>query len=376
MKPSYHAARFQLPKLRSHVSSSPSYFPQLDGLRAICILFTVVNHIAGHPAYLNGSVGVDVFFALSGFLITNLLLADVREHGRPCLKCFYIRRLFRIVPLYYIVFALYVAAALVLHTLGQGADVYEQMLRAWPSVLSFMSEYRPPEADTFFGHAWTLGIEEKYYLLWPLLFVGLQSLRRSWQLALLSAAFCGEVLLLPNLEMRGYGGLTIGSLIAILARDEALSARIFSSAGLYASLMLGAYLLVLISGDGRSNILMAVTAALLIASIVRRDGVVTRVLSWHPLVAAGKLTYGIYLIHVLVANIVAAGLAALQVEASWIVAFVITYVLSVAAAAVLKVVIEDPMIAAGRRLSARFADHARSNPPVPAVAAAQRKTLA
>lgn len=347
------------------MSPSASYYPQLDGLRAVCILFTVVNHSEGHPAYLDGSVGVDVFFALSGFLITNLLLADVRDHGRPCLKCFYIRRLFRIVPLYYTVFALYVAAAFGLHATGQGGDVYQQMQLAWPSVLAFMSEYRPAAAPTFFGHAWTLGIEEKYYLLWPLLFIGLQSLRRSWQLALLSAAFCAEVLLLPDLEMRGYGGLTVGSLIAILARDETLSARIFSSAGAYAMLMLGAYLIVLTWGGGRANILMAISSALLIASIVRREGIVSRVLSWNPLAAVGKLTYGVYLIHVLVANAVAVGLAAVHVATPWIVTFLITYFVSVGAAVVLKVIIEDPLIAVGRRLSARFADRARRASAVP-----------
>jgi peptidoglycan/LPS O-acetylase OafA/YrhL len=353
------------------MSSSTSYYPQLDGLRALCILFTVVNHSEGHPAFLDGSVGVDVFFALSGFLITNLLIADVRDHGRPCLKCFYIRRLFRIVPLYYTVFALYVAAAFALHAVGQGGDVYQQMQLVWPHVLAFMSEYRPPEAPTFFGHAWTLGIEEKYYLLWPLLFVGLQSLRRSWQIALLSVVFCLEVLLLPELEMRGYGGLTIGSLIAILAKDEQLSARVFSSAGGYALLMLGAYLAVLRWGGGRASLLMAITSGLMIASIVRREGVVSRVLSWNPLAAVGKLTYGIYLIHVLVANAVAAGLAALHVEMAWIVKFAVIYLLSVAAAAVLKVSIEDPMIAVGRRISKRFADRARRSSTVPAAVAAE-----
>lgn len=349
------------------MSASAPYFRQLDGLRAICILFTVVNHVDRRPDYLNGSVGVDVFFALSGFLITNLLLGEARSGGRPCLQCFYIRRLFRIVPLYYIVFALYVGSALVLHSAGRGADFYSSMQHAWPSVVTFMSEYRPPQAGTFFGHAWTLGIEEKYYLLWPLLFIGLQSLRYSLQVTLLVAAFCAEFLLLPHLEMRGYGGLTIGSLVAIVANNNSsLAAKLFSAPGGWALSMLAAYVVVVVSGDGRFNILMSATAALTIASVVRHEGgVVGRVLSWKPLAAAGKLTYGVYLIHVLVANAVATALSAMEIQYSWLLAFALTYAFSLGAAIVLKIAIEDPMIALGRRFAVRFAVGGRS--PLPAI---------
>lgn len=369
MKPSYDrtGCSSQGFEATPSVSASAPYFRQLDGLRAICILFTVVNHVDRHPDYLNGSVGVDVFFALSGFLITNLLLGEARSDGRPCLQCFYIRRLFRIVPLYYIVFALYVGAAFVLHGAGRGADIYSSMQNAWPSVVTFMSEYRPAEAGTFFGHAWTLGIEEKYYLLWPLLFIGLRSLRYSLQVTLLVAAFCAELLLLSHLEMRGYGGLTIGSLVAIVANNNSsLIAKLCSAPGAWALAMLAAYIAVVVSGDARFNILMSTTAALMIASVVRHEsGVVARVLSWKPLAAAGKLTYGVYLIHVLVANAVATALTAMDVRYSWLLAFVLTYALSLAAAVGLKVAIEDPMIALGRRFATRFAAVRRS--PVPAI---------
>lgn len=352
------------------MSGSVPYFRQLDGLRAICILFTVMNHVEGHPGYLDGSVGVDVFFALSGFLITNLLLADMRQDGRPCLKCFYVRRLFRIVPLYYVVFGLYVAAAHALHAIGQAEDVFAQMQHAWPSVLAFMSEYRPAEAGTFFGHAWTLGIEEKYYLLWPLLFIGLVSLPRRWQIGLLAAVLCAEVSLLPTLEMRGYAGLTIGSLVAIMAHEEStLTKRLFGSPALYAAAMFVAYLAVIATDGGRMNILMSLTAAMMIASVVRHQGAVSRILSWRPLAAAGKLTYGVYLIHVLVVNAVQAALQAAGVPSSWIIVFVLAYGLSLLAAAVLKLTIEDPMIAVGRRLSTRWAKAAR---PELAGAAADR----
>jgi len=74
------------------------YYDALDGLRTICIIFTVIDHTAGNPG-INGTVGVDVFFALSGYLITTLLLRERDKTGQVCLPCFYIRRFFRIVPL-------------------------------------------------------------------------------------------------------------------------------------------------------------------------------------------------------------------------------------------------------------------------------------
>lgn len=332
------------------------YVPELDGLRAICVLFTVLNHIGPHPAVLNGTVGVDVFFALSGFLITTLLIRDSRTPEGVSLRAFYIRRFFRIVPLYYGVFALYVAAAVVLHSTGLQDDPYQQMTRSWAYVLGFMSEYRPDSAATFFGHAWTLGIEEKYYLAWPVLFLALQPLAHSKRLLVLFALWVAQIAFFPDQELRGYGGLTVGSALAMIVaqpHSRMAAAIIRTPAWIYALALGGTYVITLFTHDAKAHLLLATAAGLLIASMVSRDSQIARALRWKPLVFSGQHTYAIYLIHVLVANAVVFGLGAAKLAPGWFAIFALTWLLSLAAATVLKRAVEDPLIALGRSLAAR-----------------------
>ena len=85
-----------------------SYFPALDGVRAVCILLVMFNHVhEPMPLWVQGRIGVDIFFVLSGFLITTLLLRERERHGNVSLKGFYTRRFFRIVPVYALVVVIY-----------------------------------------------------------------------------------------------------------------------------------------------------------------------------------------------------------------------------------------------------------------------------
>jgi peptidoglycan/LPS O-acetylase OafA/YrhL len=120
---------------------------------------------------VNGTVGVDVFFALSGWLITWLLLEEMRSAGAIDLKAFYIRRFFRIVPLYYFTIVVYAAAAALFFLATASSAKIQELREAIAYLLTFNSEYRSSEAGTVFGHAWTLGIEEKFYVVWPALIV-------------------------------------------------------------------------------------------------------------------------------------------------------------------------------------------------------------
>ena len=155
-----------------HISYSSfeaaKYFPALDGLRAICVLMVMFSHIPGgvaRPPWMYGFLGVDVFFVLSGFLITTLLIRERARTGRVSLTGFYTRRFFRIVPVYLFTVLLYFTAVHVMRDPVKTA----QFKAALPWLLGFMQEYRPAAAGNVLGHAWTLGIEEKFYLLWPIL---------------------------------------------------------------------------------------------------------------------------------------------------------------------------------------------------------------
>ena len=150
------------------------YLPTLDGWRGIAVLGVILYHgreqfpganplltrLAAH-CYL----GVDVFFAISGFLICGLLLREYEETGDISLRRFYIRRFFRILPPYYVSLAAICAAAAFFALPLNFADV--------PSCLLFYRNYRPLGIDEYGGfytaHYWTLAIEEHFYLLWPML---------------------------------------------------------------------------------------------------------------------------------------------------------------------------------------------------------------
>ena len=154
-------------------------YPSLNGLRAISILFVLFQHLsvkynvfeeAYHYKFLlpivnfirDGNLGVNVFFVISGFLITSLLLAEKKNHQTISLKNFYIRRTLRIFPAYYF----YLIVLLVL----QLASVIHIGSSAWLTAIIY-TKYFNWEQDWFTGHAWSLSIEEHFYLCWPLLFL-------------------------------------------------------------------------------------------------------------------------------------------------------------------------------------------------------------
>lgn len=161
------------------MSNKPIYFPGLNGLRAIAALAVVISHTTmalndfnldstifgaledGRPKGINlASYGVSVFFVLSVFLITYLLLAEKKVQEID-IKKFYLRRLLRIWPLYYLYF---IIALLVLYYLGQELKLNTLLLYI------FFAANVPYIVDTkllFLDHYWSLGVEEQFYLFWP-----------------------------------------------------------------------------------------------------------------------------------------------------------------------------------------------------------------
>lgn len=338
----------------------PAYRPALDGVRAFCILFTVAEHLPGKPAYINGSVGVDVFFALSGWLITYLLLAEQKKHARINLVSFYVRRFFRIVPLYVLtIFLYFLAATLLARKTGSPLEL-ENFGYGFPYFISFNGEYMNHVAGLMFGHSWTLGIEEKFYILWP---CALFFLFRGYAVAPL-VLLAGIVLLVApahstELLIRGYVGLGFGAALAwLVMRDGRLGEgvewgriSVIASGGLIAA-YLGA---VLVSTSVFWNLSISFFGAFLIAGLWLgpKETRLSRVLSLRPIAAAGRLTYAVYLTHVLVLNAVAMALSVAGISLPWAVAFVVCYLCALAVGLVLNRLIEAPLIEVGRRLASR-----------------------
>lgn len=157
---------------------SSSRIPSLDGIRAIAVAFVCLSHLIGGPtAPLDvGTVGVRAFFVLSGFLITTLLLSEYDRRGTINLPRFYFRRAIRIFPAYYT----YLAVIALAGSLGVIALRRNDLLYG----LTYTVNYFMPQSSAFVQHAWSLAVEEQFYLLWPAVLV-LAGRRRGLQLALL-----------------------------------------------------------------------------------------------------------------------------------------------------------------------------------------------
>ena len=327
------------------------YFAALDGVRAYCILLVIYNHLKlgrYSTSWVNGHLGVDIFFILSGFLITTLLTREQMFREQIDLAAFYWRRFFRIVPVYVVVLCLYVA---VTHLHGQH-EKWVELRAGLPWFVTFMNEYvREPGAGTVFTHTWSLGVEEKFYLVWPMLgFVLARTLRvRLWVLLVLFAGAAVPPLLGHSYLARAYVGLLMGCGMGMAlagpfaTRITAFYARI--PAWAVVGLFLLGFLLEHISKD--LFFFFSLFAALFLAHLVLRESWLGRVLEWGPLRWIGRRSYGMYLVHVLCLNVVEARVQATSVSRALIL-FVGGVALTVVVAEVLYRVVEAPVRAWGR----------------------------
>jgi peptidoglycan/LPS O-acetylase OafA/YrhL len=140
------------------------HIPELDGIRAISILFVVLLH-ASYGRLSGGFLGVDIFFVLSGYLITTLLRREYAATGRIDLKNFYMRRFLRIVPA--LVVCVLIAALLWPIAEGQSGPPLNILL----AVLFFYANFLDANQLKLLGHTWSLAVEEQFYLWWPLAFL-------------------------------------------------------------------------------------------------------------------------------------------------------------------------------------------------------------
>jgi peptidoglycan/LPS O-acetylase OafA/YrhL len=368
------------------------YLPELDGLRAISVLLVVSVHLHDFEAvwkWLAGWQGVTVFFVLSGYLITTLSLREEGERGAVSLGAFYVRRSLRIFPLYFLTLAAY---CVLIFGLGLNPEKRFLLSGAMPYYLLYFQEvpffYGLPGESGVIQHAnipfyqsWSLGIEEKFYLVWPVLaFVlwrGRSFLRLEGSAALvLLFALVPPLFTLAGLEPAAavvypYYPILAGCLMAVLLHDKSWYERLkfFGTRGwtvvtlaLFVALHLARPR---IAGDSRTLAYLCDTAytvavTAFLASVLLGGGRVQKALRWQPLVAVGKLSYAIYLVHILCLNVAQrvfpphTGRVAVSIGA-----YVLTCVFAIAVAKLLAAVVEKPCIEIGRRWSKRILEENR-----------------
>jgi peptidoglycan/LPS O-acetylase OafA/YrhL len=286
----------------------------LDGLRAVAVLLVVISH-AGFLR--SGTLGVDLFFVLSGFLITSLLLEEHAVNGSISLSGFYIRRAFRLFPALWLLLGTYVTVGFASGRIGSPDHVVGAAAVALGYVQNFFLAGSSGVPAHYLWHLWSLAEEEQFYLLWPLvlgLFLSrsVSARRISLVLALmllavnidrdvLFAAGAGSPRIWFGLDTHA-DGLILGCLAALgCARGRSVSGRVAAVAA-GAAIVLVAITSVTKPSDG---VLLVVTSPLFPAACALmiwhawQNGTnkTWRVLSIAPLVYIGQISYGIYLWH-------------------------------------------------------------------------------
>ena len=311
-----------------------TYLPALDGVRAVAVVGVLAFH-GGLSWAGGGFLGVDVFFVLSGYLITSLLLAERARTGRIALGEFWKRRAARLLPaLLLVVAAVLLGARALLPAEDQGrvrGDGVAALLYVanWRMTWGGDDYFAQTAAPSPLQHTWSLGIEEQFYLVWPLVVVllvaggGALALRRSGLWRLLFVCVAGVVVstaLLAALHSaadpaRAYYGtdtrgaaLMVGAGLAVLLalRGDRPVSRTLRRATVALAVVATAWLgWVGVGADGgdrwlyRGGLLsVALAVAVVLAHVVLvPDGWAAYLLSRRPLVLLGRISYGVYLWH-------------------------------------------------------------------------------
>lgn len=289
--------------------SAVSYNPALDGVRGVAILIVVLFH-ARVPGFHAGFFGVDVFFVLSGFLITLILIREHEETGTIRWGRFVLRRIFRLGP---------ALAAMCVGMLVMSIWFWPSAVSPWREVLFVMfylsditvSVLREPMA---LSHTWSLSVEEHFYLVWPLVILFCLSRGRwaflvvipvlyvvatAWRIQLLDYGFSWREVYF-RLDAR-LGGLMFGALIATLFTCGLLEKVMKYQIWIVVTPSL---LMVMYAGGWQVDdsltygiSIVEIFAGTLVLAALNAGGVLYRALSVPALCFLGKVSYGLYLWH-------------------------------------------------------------------------------
>ncbi len=297
------------------------YRAELDGVRGLSILMVLGLHFT--PWMIPGGYfGVEVFFVLSGFLITSLLLQEFERTKSVSLKSFYLRRALRLGPALVFYLLMLGGYAFVFLQREHATEIYAGILWTLSYVSNWVIALRPEYPIGIMAITWSLAVEEQFYLLWPLILLLLlhNKLRRHWILLLLVLAIIGIALyrnwlwhagasfhrLYYATDTRADGlllGCLVGCLIAWdLVPKSRMMALAFKVLALASTALLGYFVFTIKSSNsilfrGAFSLASLAIAITLLVLVVWAGSFANIILRFPPLVWIGRVSYGLYLWH-------------------------------------------------------------------------------
>lgn len=306
----------------------PAHIPALDGIRGTAILLVMVHHFVGAHEKSDwfarkligfaegGWSGVDLFFCLSGFLITGILI-DFKNIRRP-LWTFYMRRALRIFPLYYVtLFVLFILIPALVPLSPEYANYVSHQWWHWVYLPNVLILYKLPYATLATSHFWSLAVEEQFYMIWPfvVLFTRLENLKRIC-LGLFGVAFLFRVTCFAFewghtpayvLPIARFDSLVAGAFVAIIVRDMSMVAR-YASVGktvFFIAISVFVAIVLIQGGFRRSPVMMTLgfSSLALVYSIgigaaaINAFPAMTRIFENKFLRFFGKYSYAMYVFH-------------------------------------------------------------------------------
>lgn len=350
--------------------------PELTGLRAPLSVTVLIAH--NTPSWNRGEwTALSIWFGLSGFLITAILLEEQQTTGRLGLTRFYLRRALRLLPALVVM----VVAVVIYGSVTHGFDFRQRFVDDPLSTLFFTMDYRealgflPPQS--FFAHCWSLAVEEQFYLLWAVLLIVMAKATRRSTRSVLVAALVGIALSTADRFLLWHGptvqsytafdaradALLFGCILGVICVDgrlNDLSAGAHRALGALAAAGLVTWLFFTIvpfaGGDGTWIATVTEVAAFLMLSFVvaAPSSWTARLLARRPLVHIGTITYGLYIWHYPVYQV----LGPSTVSSSPWVLFVVRVITTATIAELSWNLVERPCfkLRKSRRLTARIPD--------------------
>jgi peptidoglycan/LPS O-acetylase OafA/YrhL len=291
--------------------SKLAYQPHIDGLRAVAVLSVLIYHI-NNDWLPGGFVGVDVFFVISGYLITNIITKSISENNFS-IKIFYTRRIKRILPVYFLVSSVSIVFSWLLFFPRDFIDFSNSLL----SSTFFVSNYYFWNTSGYFSsaielkplvHTWSLSVEEQFYVFWPLTLMVISQFKQpylkkaSFALFILSSLFLSYVLSISDPEFAYYSIVTrgfellIGAIAAIYIKDYFSSSKLLSYFGAF--LILISFILINKAQQFPGVIaLIPCVGAILIILTAQANSWVTQLLKTKVMVNIGLISYSLYMWH-------------------------------------------------------------------------------